>query len=150
MREFEPLRGKADDTDDENEEERDACGGRGSHHDQTAENANEDEEDLDVPLLQRGELAGDEVEGEGKTAGGVQKEEDWMMGDGIQKKGIEAVMEEKVNSGEEKKGIDGFGEPLNTDNAIQQLVQEIVEEKKRREQHSSEVVEGLGCAQSRE
>ena len=31
-------------------------------------------------------------------------------------------MKEEVNGGEEEKGINRFGEPLNADDAIQQLV----------------------------
>ena len=122
MRELDLLCDEPEGEDDKDEEERHAHGGSGTDHDKTAEDANEDEEDLDVSLLQAGQLAGDEVEGEGEAARGVQKEEDGVVGDGIQEKAVDAVMKEEVNGGEEEKGINRFGEPLNADDAIQQLV----------------------------
>ena len=122
MRELDLLRDEPEGEDDKDEEERHAHGGSGTDHDKTAEDANEDEEDLDVSLLQGGQLAGDEVEGEGEAARGVKKEEDGVVGDGIQEKAVDAVMKEEVNGGEEEKGINRFGEPLNADDAIQQPV----------------------------
>lgn len=122
MRELDLLCDEPEGEDDKDEEERHAHGGSGTDHDKTAEDANEDEEDLNVSLLQGGQLAGDEEEGEGEAARGVQKEEDGVVGDGIQEKAVDAVMKEEVNGGEEEKGINRFGEPLNADDAIQQPV----------------------------
>ena len=51
MGEFELLRDTPEGEEENNEEERNAYGGCGRYHNQTTENANEDEEDLNVSLL---------------------------------------------------------------------------------------------------
>lgn len=51
MGEFELLRDIPEGEEENNEEERNVYGGCGRYHNQTTENANEDEEDLNVSLL---------------------------------------------------------------------------------------------------